>query len=78
MLGGDGAQGERAPLIHPPAKADLCGRQYCCGTSPWTLLRRAGPIPSGRDWPSDLGGLCSASDISGIKPSQRMQAACIC
>lgn len=66
--------GERAPLIHPPAKADLCGRQYCRGTSPRTSLRRAGPIPAGRDWPRDLGGLCSASDISGVKPSQRMQA----
>lgn len=29
----------------------------------------------GRDWPSDLRGLCSVSDVSGVKSSQRMQAA---
>lgn len=29
----------------------------------------------GQDWPSDLQGLCSVSDISGLKSFQRMRAA---
>lgn len=40
----------------------------------WRSLR-AGLIPAGPEWPSDLRGLCSVSDISGIKSFQRMQVA---
>lgn len=56
----------------PSLKADICGRQ-----SPpflWRFLR-AGLIPAGQDWPSDLRGLCSVSGISGFKSFQRMQVA---
>lgn len=68
MLGGGGARAERVPFIHPPAPRERRqtseiakkGRTHPCGTHPW---------------PSDLGGLCSVSDISGVQPSQRMQAA---
>ena len=68
VLGGGGARAERVPFIHPPAPRERRqtseiakkGRTHPCGTHPW---------------PSDLGGLCSVSDISGVKPSQRMQAA---
>ena len=64
---GLGVNGFLSSTLQPPVSE---GR-------PPRSLRRAGPIPAGRDWPSDLGGLCSVSDISGVKPSQRMQATAV-